>query len=75
LLAHLARGYFPVAQLYLMELGEVICKCMEEADPSIQLHGAKVISFQATCFFLPRDFLKRFSGTEEIHSSIVSSYL
>uniref|UniRef100_A0A8C0W8T4 HEAT repeat-containing protein 6 n=1 Tax=Castor canadensis TaxID=51338 RepID=A0A8C0W8T4_CASCN len=43
LLAHLARGYFPVAQLYLMELGEVICKCMEEADPSIQLHGAKLL--------------------------------
>lgn len=31
-----------MAQVYLMELGEVICKCMGEADPSIQLHGAKV---------------------------------
>nr|XP_003469514.2 HEAT repeat-containing protein 6 [Cavia porcellus] len=42
-LAHLARGYFPMAQVYLMELGEVICKCMGEADPSIQLHGAKLL--------------------------------
>uniref|UniRef100_A0A9L0RM28 HEAT repeat-containing protein 6 n=1 Tax=Equus caballus TaxID=9796 RepID=A0A9L0RM28_HORSE len=44
-LAHLARGYFSMAQVYLMELGEVICKCMGEADPSIQLHGAKVVMF------------------------------
>ncbi|XP_048221828.1 HEAT repeat-containing protein 6 [Perognathus longimembris pacificus] len=43
LLAHLARGYFSMAQLYLIELGEVICKCMGEADPSIQLHGAKLL--------------------------------
>ncbi|XP_036125099.1 HEAT repeat-containing protein 6 isoform X2 [Molossus molossus] len=42
-LAHLARGYFSVAQIYLMELGEVICKCMGEADPSIQLHGTKLL--------------------------------
>ena len=26
-----------------MELGEVICKCLGEADPAVQLHGAKVI--------------------------------
>ncbi|EDM05497.1 similar to 2700008B19Rik protein (predicted) [Rattus norvegicus] len=42
-LAHLARGYFSMAQLYLMELGEVICKCMCEANPSIQLHGVKLL--------------------------------
>ncbi|KAM6163938.1 HEAT repeat-containing protein 6 [Rhynchocyon petersi] len=42
-LAHLARGYFSMAQIYLLELGEVICKCMGEADPSIQLHGAKLL--------------------------------
>uniref|UniRef100_A0ABI7ZVX3 HEAT repeat-containing protein 6 n=1 Tax=Felis catus TaxID=9685 RepID=A0ABI7ZVX3_FELCA len=42
-LAHLAKGYFSMAQVYLMELGEVICKCMGEADPSIQLHGAKLL--------------------------------
>nr|XP_054313059.1 HEAT repeat-containing protein 6 isoform X1 [Pongo pygmaeus] len=39
----LARGYFSMTQAYLMELGEVICKCMGEADPSIQLHGAKLL--------------------------------
>nr|XP_048302631.1 HEAT repeat-containing protein 6 [Myodes glareolus] len=42
-LAHLAKGYFSMAQLYLMELGEVICKCMGEANPSIQLHGVKLL--------------------------------
>ncbi|XP_066219990.1 HEAT repeat-containing protein 6 [Saccopteryx leptura] len=42
-LAHLARGYFLVAQAYLMELGEVICRCMGESDPSVQLHGAKLL--------------------------------
>ncbi|KAB1265272.1 HEAT repeat-containing protein 6 [Camelus dromedarius] len=42
-LAHLARGYFSMTQVYLMELGEVICKCMGEADPSVQLHGAKLL--------------------------------
>nr|XP_004664529.2 HEAT repeat-containing protein 6 [Jaculus jaculus] len=42
-LAHLARGYFSVAQLYLMELGEVICTCMGEVNPSIQLHGMKLL--------------------------------
>ncbi|XP_004608914.2 HEAT repeat-containing protein 6 [Sorex araneus] len=42
-LAHLARGYFSITQVYLMELGELICKCMGEADPSIQLHGTKLL--------------------------------
>ncbi|XP_075417537.1 HEAT repeat-containing protein 6 [Tenrec ecaudatus] len=42
-LAHLARGYFSVTQAYLMELAELICKCMGEADPSVQLHGAKLL--------------------------------
>ncbi|KAM9044231.1 HEAT repeat-containing protein 6 isoform 4-T4 [Megaptera novaeangliae] len=42
-LAHLARGYFSMTQVYLMELGEVICKCLGEADPSVQLHGAKLL--------------------------------
>ncbi|KAL1779801.1 HEAT repeat-containing protein 6 [Sigmodon hispidus] len=42
-LAHLARGYFSMAQLYLMELGEVICRCMSEANPSIQLHSVKLL--------------------------------
>lgn len=31
-----------MAQSYFLGLGEVACRCMEEMDPSIQLHGAKV---------------------------------
>ncbi|KAM4699504.1 HEAT repeat-containing protein 6 [Discoglossus pictus] len=42
-LARLVKGYFNIAQLYLLELAEVACKCMEEADASIQLHGAKLL--------------------------------
>nr|XP_020642610.1 HEAT repeat-containing protein 6 [Pogona vitticeps] len=39
----LVKGYFSVSQSYLLELGQVACKCMEETDPSIQLHGAKLL--------------------------------
>ncbi|XP_063029824.1 HEAT repeat-containing protein 6 [Melospiza melodia melodia] len=42
-LALLVKGYFPVAQSYFLGLGEVACRCMEEMDPSIQLHGAKLL--------------------------------
>ncbi|XP_051891763.1 HEAT repeat-containing protein 6 isoform X2 [Pristis pectinata] len=42
-LALLVKGYFTMAQTSLMELGEVACKCMEEQDPSIQLHGARLV--------------------------------
>ncbi|NXU79925.1 HEAT6 protein, partial [Oreotrochilus melanogaster] len=42
-LALLVKGYFSVAQSYFLELGEVACICMEEMDPSIQLHGAKLL--------------------------------
>ncbi|XP_008947161.1 PREDICTED: HEAT repeat-containing protein 6, partial [Merops nubicus] len=42
-LALLVKGYFSVAQSYFLELGEVACRCMEEMDPSIQLHGAKLL--------------------------------
>ncbi|XP_072278319.1 HEAT repeat-containing protein 6 [Pyxicephalus adspersus] len=42
-LACLVKGYFNMAQSYLMELGEVACKCMQEMDASIQLHGAKLL--------------------------------
>ncbi|XP_077151441.1 HEAT repeat-containing protein 6 [Ranitomeya variabilis] len=42
-LARLVKGYFNMAQSYLMELGEVACKCMQETDASIQLHGAKLL--------------------------------
>ncbi|KAM8930239.1 HEAT repeat-containing protein 6 [Pelodytes ibericus] len=42
-LARLVKGYFNMAQSYLCELGEVACKCMQEPDASIQLHGAKLL--------------------------------
>ncbi|XP_075445645.1 HEAT repeat-containing protein 6 isoform X2 [Ascaphus truei] len=42
-LARLLKGYFIMAQSYLIELGEVACKCMKETDASIQLHGAKLL--------------------------------
>ncbi|NXL55857.1 HEAT6 protein, partial [Chordeiles acutipennis] len=42
-LALLVKGYFCMAQSYFLELGEVACRCMEEMDPSIQLHGAKLL--------------------------------
>ncbi|XP_058020180.1 HEAT repeat-containing protein 6 isoform X2 [Ahaetulla prasina] len=42
-LALLVKGYFIFAQSCLLELGEVACKCMEEGDPSLQLHGAKLL--------------------------------
>lgn len=80
-LAHLARGYFSVAQVYLMELREVICKCMGEADPSIQLHGAKVLVIKSHMLLLfslyslsgaarasVLRFLPEVSGREVIHS-------
>ncbi|XP_023646732.2 HEAT repeat-containing protein 6 [Paramormyrops kingsleyae] len=42
-LAHLVRGYFALVQSHLLELGEVCTQCLQEADPSIQLHGAKLL--------------------------------
>ncbi|KAE8623713.1 hypothetical protein XENTR_v10005705 [Xenopus tropicalis] len=42
-LACLVKGYFNMAQSYLIELGEVACKCMQETDASVQLHGAKLL--------------------------------
>ncbi|KFQ12264.1 HEAT repeat-containing protein 6, partial [Leptosomus discolor] len=42
-LALLVKGYFSMAQSYFLELGEVACRCMEEMDPSVQLHGAKLL--------------------------------
>ncbi|XP_060114968.1 HEAT repeat-containing protein 6 [Heteronotia binoei] len=42
-LAVLVKGYFSISQSYLLELGEVACRCMEETDSSVQLHGAKLL--------------------------------
>ncbi|XP_043574842.1 HEAT repeat-containing protein 6 [Chiloscyllium plagiosum] len=50
-LALLVKGYFTMAQANLLELGEVACKCMEEPDPSIQLHGAREFSLSIAAIF------------------------
>ncbi|XP_055797368.1 HEAT repeat-containing protein 6 isoform X2 [Salvelinus fontinalis] len=42
-LAHLVRGYFPLCQACLCDLGQVSARCLRETDPSIQLHGAKLL--------------------------------
>ncbi|KAJ8267193.1 hypothetical protein GJAV_G00139590 [Gymnothorax javanicus] len=42
-LAHLVKGYFTLVQASLLELGQVSARCLKEADPSVQLHGAKLL--------------------------------
>ncbi|XP_059208401.1 HEAT repeat-containing protein 6 [Centropristis striata] len=42
-MSHLVRGYFSLAQASLCEIGKVSDRCLGETDPSIQLHGAKLL--------------------------------
>ncbi|TSP68491.1 HEAT repeat-containing protein 6 [Bagarius yarrelli] len=42
-LAHLVKGYFCMAQASLLELGQLSARCLQEQDPSVQLHGAKLL--------------------------------
>uniref|UniRef100_A0A8C2EEW4 HEAT repeat-containing protein 6 n=1 Tax=Cyprinus carpio TaxID=7962 RepID=A0A8C2EEW4_CYPCA len=42
-LAHLVKGYFSMVQTYLLELGQLSARCLAEQDPSVQLHGAKLL--------------------------------
>ncbi|KAM7374354.1 hypothetical protein PAMP_007018 [Pampus punctatissimus] len=42
-LSHLVRGYVCLAQACLCEIGQVSARCLGEMDPSIQLHGAKLL--------------------------------
>uniref|UniRef100_A0A4W6D988 HEAT repeat-containing protein 6 n=1 Tax=Lates calcarifer TaxID=8187 RepID=A0A4W6D988_LATCA len=42
-LSHLVRGYFSLAQACLCDIGQVSARCLGETDPSIQLHGAKLL--------------------------------
>ncbi|XP_059912551.1 HEAT repeat-containing protein 6 [Gadus macrocephalus] len=42
-LAHLVRGYFCLAQVCMSELGQVSARCLQESDPSVQLHGTKLL--------------------------------
>ncbi|KAM8900437.1 HEAT repeat-containing protein 6 isoform 2-T2 [Spinachia spinachia] len=42
-MSHLVRGYFSLAQASLCEIGQMSARCVREADPSIQLHGTKLL--------------------------------
>ncbi|XP_017273447.1 HEAT repeat-containing protein 6 [Kryptolebias marmoratus] len=42
-LSHLVRGYFPLTQSSLWEIGQMSARCLGETDSSIQLHGAKLL--------------------------------
>ncbi|XDV39080.1 hypothetical protein PO909_008371 [Leuciscus waleckii] len=42
-LAHLVKGYFSLAQASLLELGQLSARCLAEQEPSVQLHGAKLL--------------------------------
>ncbi|XP_054481118.1 HEAT repeat-containing protein 6 [Anoplopoma fimbria] len=42
-MSNLVRGYFSLAQACLCEIGQVSARCLGETDPSIQLHGAKLL--------------------------------
>ncbi|KAK9536626.1 hypothetical protein VZT92_006393 [Zoarces viviparus] len=49
---HLVRGYFSLAQACLCEIGQVSARCLGETDPSIQLHGAKLLEELGTGIIL-----------------------
>ncbi|XP_072518371.1 HEAT repeat-containing protein 6 [Salminus brasiliensis] len=42
-LAHLVKGYFALTQTSLLELAQLSARCLREQDPSVQLHGAKLL--------------------------------
>uniref|UniRef100_A0A8C1HDI4 HEAT repeat-containing protein 6 n=1 Tax=Cyprinus carpio carpio TaxID=630221 RepID=A0A8C1HDI4_CYPCA len=42
-LAHLVKGYFSLVQTSLLELGQLSTRCLKEQEPSVQLHGTKVL--------------------------------
>uniref|UniRef100_A0A8C5DBC3 HEAT repeat-containing protein 6 n=1 Tax=Gouania willdenowi TaxID=441366 RepID=A0A8C5DBC3_GOUWI len=42
-LCHLVRGYFPLIQVCLCEIRQVSAHCLSDADPSVQLHGSKLL--------------------------------
>ncbi|XP_041658159.1 HEAT repeat-containing protein 6 [Cheilinus undulatus] len=42
-MSHLVRGYFSLVQTCLCEIGQVSARCLRESDPSVQLHGTKLL--------------------------------
>ncbi|XP_056586118.1 HEAT repeat-containing protein 6 [Triplophysa dalaica] len=48
-LAHLVKAYFSLVQTSLLELGQLGTRCLTESDPSVQLHGTKLLEELGTC--------------------------
>ncbi|XP_068600420.1 HEAT repeat-containing protein 6 [Brachionichthys hirsutus] len=42
-MSRLVRGYFSIVQAHLFEVVQVSTRCLGETDPSIQLHGTKLL--------------------------------
>lgn len=42
-MCHLVRGYFPLVQAFLHDIGKVSARCLRETDPSVKLYGTKVL--------------------------------
>uniref|UniRef100_A0A3Q4BTH0 HEAT repeat-containing protein 6 n=1 Tax=Mola mola TaxID=94237 RepID=A0A3Q4BTH0_MOLML len=40
-MCHLVRGYFPLVQAFLHDIGKVSARCLRETDPSVKLYGTK----------------------------------
>ncbi|KAK5858496.1 hypothetical protein PBY51_002630 [Eleginops maclovinus] len=51
-MSYLVRGYFSLAQACLCEIGQVSARCLWEMDPSIQLHGTKLLEELGTGIIL-----------------------
>ncbi|KAJ4929952.1 hypothetical protein JOQ06_018968 [Pogonophryne albipinna] len=51
-MSYLVRGYFSLAQACLCEIGQVSARCLGETDPSIQLHGTKLLEELGTGIIL-----------------------
>uniref|UniRef100_A0A674NSF0 HEAT repeat-containing protein 6 n=1 Tax=Takifugu rubripes TaxID=31033 RepID=A0A674NSF0_TAKRU len=63
-MCHLVRGYFSLVQANLCEIGQVSICCLKEAEPSIQLHGAKLIQELGT------GIIKQYKAENNVPESI-----
>lgn len=74
-MCHLVRGYFSLVQANLCEIGQVSICCLKEAEPSIQLHGAKVTVFPSASTLLPNnaDHLHTSKNYKINHKGLVKS--
>uniref|UniRef100_H3CXA1 HEAT repeat-containing protein 6 n=1 Tax=Tetraodon nigroviridis TaxID=99883 RepID=H3CXA1_TETNG len=63
-MCHLVRGYFSLVQGSLCEIGQVSICCLKEPEPSIQLHGAKLIQELGT------GIIKQYKAENNIPQSV-----